>query len=59
MDDAAHGLRVNLDQLVYQDGVLTPPDTPHCFAYYITILNEGQETVTAVTVSCPSFRIVM
>ena len=46
MDDAAHGLRVNLDQLVYQDGVLTPPDTPHCFAYYITILNEGQETVT-------------
>ena len=45
MDDAAHGLRVNLDQLVYQDGVLTPPDTPHCFAYYITILNEGQETV--------------
>ena len=46
MDDAAHGLRVNLDQLVYQDGVLTPPDTPHCFAYYITILNEGQEAVT-------------
>ena len=46
MDDAAHGLRVNLDQLVYQYGVLTPPDTPHCFAYYITILNEGQETVT-------------
>ena len=46
MDDAAHGLRVNLDQLVYQDGVLTPPDTPHCVAYYITILNEGQETVT-------------
>ena len=46
MDDAAHGLRVNLDQLVYQDGVLTPPDTPHCFAYYITILDEGQETVT-------------
>ena len=46
MDDAAHGLRVNLDQLVYQDGVLTPPDTPHCFAYNITILNEGQETVT-------------
>ncbi len=46
MDDAAHGLRVNLDQLVYQGGVLTPPDTPHCFAYYITILNEGQETVT-------------
>ena len=46
MDDSAHGLRVNLDQLVYQDGVLTPPDTPHCFAYYITILNEGQETVT-------------
>ena len=46
MDDAAHGLRVNLGQLVYQDGVLTPPDTPHCFAYYITILNEGQETVT-------------
>ncbi len=46
MDDAARGLRVNVDQLVYQEGVLTPPDTPHCFAYYITILNEGEETIT-------------
>ena len=46
MDDASHGLRVNVDQLVYQEGVLTPPDTPHCFAYYITILNEGEETIT-------------
>ena len=45
MDDASHGLRVNVDQLVYQEGVLTP-DTPHCFAYYITILNEGEETIT-------------
>ena len=46
MDDAARGLRVNVDQLVYQEGVLTPRDTPHCFAYYITILNEGEETIT-------------
>jgi len=46
MDDAARGLRVNVDQLVYQEGVLTPPDTPHCFAYHITILNEGEETIT-------------
>ena len=46
MDDAARGLRVKVDQLVYQEGVLTPPDTPHCFAYYITILNEGEETIT-------------
>ena len=46
MDDASHGLRVNVDQLVYQEGVLTQPDTPHCFAYYITILNEGEETIT-------------
>ena len=46
MDDASHGLRVNVAQLVYQEGVLTPPDTPHCFAYYITILNEGEETIT-------------
>ncbi len=45
MDDSAHGLRVNIDQLIYQEGILTPPDTPHCFAYYITIMNEGEETI--------------
>lgn len=30
----------------YQADILTPPDKPHCFAYYISIMNEGTETVT-------------
>lgn len=46
MSELANGLRVSLDRLVHQPGVLTPPDRPHCFAYYITIHNDGEETIT-------------
>ncbi len=46
MDVESHGVRVTLDRLEYQVGVLTPPDKPHCFAYHISILNEGEETVS-------------
>ena len=31
---------------MYQEGVLTPPDRPHCFAYHICIHNDGPEPVT-------------
>jgi len=44
--DRARGLRVTLDDLVHQPDVLTPPDRPHCFAYYITIHNAGEEVIT-------------
>lgn len=51
MSDASHnqrarGLWVTLDDLVHQPDVLTPPDRPHCFAYYITIHNGGEEIIT-------------
>ena len=46
VNETANGLRVTVDRLVHQPGVLTPPDRPHCFAYYITIHNDGEETVT-------------
>ncbi len=37
---------MTLDRLVHQPDVLTPPDRPHCFAYYISIHNNGDEQVT-------------
>ena len=40
------GLKVSVDDLVYQPQVLTAPDRPHCFAYYITITNETDHTIT-------------
>jgi ApaG protein len=40
------GLKVSVDELVYQPQVLTAPDRPHCFAYYISIANETDHTVT-------------
>ena len=42
----SHGIKVVLDRLEYNFGVLTPPDRPHCFAYHISIWNEGGETVS-------------
>lgn len=45
-NDRTHGLRVALDDLLYKPDVLTPPDRPHCFAYYITIHNDGEEVIT-------------
>jgi len=45
VDAHSYGVNVTVDRLEYQAGVLTPPDKPHCFAYYISITNEGVETV--------------
>ena len=46
MEAGSHGARVTLDHLEYKVGVLTPPDKPHCFAYHISIWNEGNETIS-------------
>ena len=40
------GLRVTVDRVVYQPEALTPPDSPHCFVYYITIHNDSDAAVT-------------
>lgn len=41
------GLRVSVDDVVYQPEADTPPDRPHCFVYFITIHNH---TDTAITI---------
>ncbi len=46
MDADSYGVTVAVDRLEYQAEVLTPPDKPHCFAYYISITNKGVETIT-------------
>jgi ApaG protein len=40
------GLRVSVDKVVYRPEVQAPQDRPYAFAYYITISNESDETVT-------------
>src|SRR5687768_16680479 len=40
------GLRVTVDRVVYQPQVRTPSDRPHCFVYFISIINETELTVT-------------
>ena len=40
------GLRVNIDDVVYQPQFPAPTDHPHCFAYYITIHNDSETKVT-------------
>ena len=40
------GLHVTVDQVVYQPEAQTPPDRPHCFAYYISIHNDSDTAVT-------------
>lgn len=40
------GLRVNIDRVVYMPEAQTPPDQPYAFAYFITIQNDSDETVT-------------
>ena len=39
-------LRVTLDKLVYAPKLETPPERPHPFAYYLTIENRSDETLT-------------
>ena len=40
------GLRVTVDRVVYQPHAQTPPDRPHCFAYFISIHNGTDQPVT-------------
>jgi len=40
------GLSVVVDRVVYQSDMDTPEDRPHCFAYFITIRNNSDITVT-------------
>jgi len=39
-------LRVTLDKLVYAPRLETPAERPHPFAYYLTIENLSEETLT-------------
>jgi ApaG protein len=52
-DDAASppptqlpGLHVTVDRVSYLPDASTPPDRPHCFAYFISIRNDSDVTVT-------------
>jgi ApaG protein len=40
------GLRVTVDRVIYAPDAQTPPDRPHCFAYFITIHNDSDVAVT-------------
>ena len=40
------GLRVTVDRVTYEPDAHTPPDRPHCFAYFITIHNDSATPVT-------------
>ena len=40
------GLHVTVDQVIHRRDVQTPPDRPHYFAYFITIHNDSDVTVT-------------
>ena len=40
------GLSVAVDRVVYQSDMLTPENRPHFFAYFITIRNNSDITVT-------------
>jgi ApaG protein len=39
-------LRVTVDRVVHYRDAQTPEDRPHCFAYFITIHNDSDVTVT-------------
>jgi len=41
-----NSLRVSLDKLVYTPQLETPAERPHPFAYYLTIENLSEETIT-------------
>jgi ApaG protein len=40
------GLSVTVDRVVHITDAQTPPDRPHCFAYFITIHNDSDVAVT-------------
>ena len=43
---ALTGLTAHLDRLCHRCDPSLPPETPHAFAYYITIRNASEHTVT-------------
>ena len=40
------GLQVSVDEVRHEPDAQTPPDHPHCFAYFITIHNDSDVAVT-------------
>ena len=40
------GLSVTVDQVVYMPHLVVPPERPHAFAYYLSIHNKSEDTVT-------------
>jgi ApaG protein len=40
------GLSVTVDQVVHMPKLVVPPDKPHAFAYYLSIHNQSEDTVT-------------
>jgi ApaG protein len=40
------GLSVTVDEATYRPDAQTPPEHPYCFAYFITIHNQSDVTVT-------------
>ena len=53
MDSAPHieelpGLRVTVDNVVYEPCLDAPPERPHPFVYFLTIHNDSAETVRLV-----------
>jgi ApaG protein len=40
------GLKVSVDKVVYRKEAQTPDSRPHCFAYFISILNNSDRVVT-------------
>jgi ApaG protein len=40
------GLRVNVDRVVHMPQLEAPPERPHPFVYFITVVNDSQVPVT-------------
>lgn len=40
------GLRVTVDDVIYQPDIPTPVDRPHCFVYFISIHNDTPVPIT-------------
>ncbi|HSH92617.1 MAG TPA: ApaG domain, partial [Roseimicrobium sp.] len=40
------GLTVSVDRVIYHPRADLPPERPHCYVYFITIINQSDVTVT-------------
>lgn len=40
------GFRVEVEKVIYVPNLDAPPEKPHPFVYFITIINESQKTIT-------------